>query len=86
MTKNITNRATAWVADVQGLPVFASSALRSFFALTHLTRGTGTIDLLRMLNIKSAEALDAYIDQVEITPAICPTTKKRAAKKRGGRS
>jgi hypothetical protein len=87
MTKNITNRATVWVADVPGLPVFACSALRSFFALTHLTRGTGTIELLRMLNVKSAEALDAYIDQVEITPLICPTTKKRASKnKRGGRS
>jgi hypothetical protein len=86
-SKNVTDRATGWVASVPGLPPFSVSALRSFFAVEHLARGTGTIELLTMLGIKSAEALDAYIEQVDVEPATCwAFSKEPVAKKRGGRS
>lgn len=86
-TKNVTDMATVWVKDASGLPPFSASSLRSFFAVEHLLRGTGTIELLTLLDVKAVEALEAYIAQVPRVAVVCPAAPgKKRARKSGGRS
>jgi hypothetical protein len=68
---NITDRMSAWVGNRQGVPRLSTDRLRAFFVVEHLRRGTPLLDLLSYCGFVRVDALEPYLQFVEIPKTPC---------------
>lgn len=73
--RDLTNRHVAWVGQRAGVPELSPDRLRSTWILWHLRQGTSLQELMDISGLKSASALDAYLDQIARPQALCPLTE-----------
>ena len=68
---NLTANAAVWIKGRRGVPALSADRLRATYMCALLESGTGLLDLLSWSGLKSAEALDGYINQVSGSTSDC---------------
>jgi hypothetical protein len=76
--RNVTVKATKWLADRRGVPALSVDRLRATYVCSMLRDGVTVTDVVAWTGLKNTEGLNRYLAYVPASPSICEYPSKGA--------